>query len=74
MCHDGRVVGKGRLVDVGTVMLDVSTIVHSPAVVVDVLYSPKPIPSLLSESSVRFIAGVSSKSGTDIEEASVGNS
>lgn len=73
MRHDGGVVREGGLVDVGAVVLDVRTIVHSPAIVVDVFHSPKPIPRLLGESRVRLVAGVSRKSGSDIEEASVGD-
>lgn len=71
--HNSGVVGKGSLVDIGAVVLDVSTIVHHPVLVVDVLDAPEPVPCLFGILGVGFVSRVSCKSGADVEEASIGN-
>lgn len=71
--QNGGVVRESGLVDVGAVLLDVSTIIHPPVLMVDVLYSPKPIPSLFSILRIGRVTSVSRKSSSNVEEASVGN-
>ncbi len=67
------VVRKGGLVDVGTVLSDMSAIVDEPLFMIDVVDVPEPLPRLFSIFRICFISSVSRKTSADVEEASVGN-
>lgn len=71
--ENGGVVGEGGLVDVGTVLSDMSAIVDEPLFVIDVVDVPEPLPRFLGVFRIRFISSVSRKTRADVEEASVGN-
>lgn len=73
MDENGGVVGKGGLVDVGTVLSDVSAIVDEPPLVIDVVDVPEPLPRLFGVFRICFVSCVSRKTSADVEEASVGN-
>jgi hypothetical protein len=70
---NGGVVGECSLVDIRAVLSDVSAIVHQPAVMIDVVDRPEPVPSLLGVFSIRFVSSVSRKASAEIEETSVGD-
>lgn len=74
MDENGGVVGKGGLVDVGTILSDVSAIVDEPPLVIDVVDVPEPLPRLFGVFRICFVSGVSRKTSADVEEAPVGNS
>lgn len=71
--ENGGVVGEGGLVDVGTVLSNMSAIVDEPLFMVDVVDVPEPLPRLLSVFRICCISGVSCKTSADVKEASVGN-
>lgn len=69
----GGVVGVGRLVNVGAVVLDVAPVVDVPRLVVDVVDAPDPVPRLLGALGVGVVLGVAGEAGAEVEEASVGD-
>lgn len=72
--ENSSIVRESRLVDVGTVLSNVSTIVDQPPIVIDVVDVPEPLPRLVSVFSVGIVSGISRKTSADVKEASIGNS
>lgn len=70
---NGSIVREGDFVDVGTVLLDVSSVVDIPILMVNIADAPQPIPRLFSPVGIRRVVSIASKSGTNIEEATVCN-
>ena len=65
--------GELDLADIGTVLFDMSAIIDGPTLVVDELDAVEPVPGRLGELGIRLIAGKSSKTSTQGEEARVGD-
>ena len=55
---DCVVVGEGRFVKISTVVLDGAAVVDAPVVVVDVVDTPDPVPSILCVLRICGIVGV----------------
>ena len=71
--EDSCVVGECGGIDVGAVLFDMCAVVHDPAIVIDVFHSPKPVPSVFGVLRIRVVVRISGESGSEVEEASIGN-
>jgi hypothetical protein len=71
--EDTRVIRELSLVDIGTVSSDMSTVINLISGRVKETDALHPVPGLLSPVGISLIASVASKSGTQVEEASVSN-
>lgn len=73
MGQNSGVVREGDLVDVGTVGLDVATVVDKPGVMVNVVDAPEPVKCLVGPFGICCVVGIAGEAGADVEEASIGN-
>lgn len=71
--EDSCVVREGGRIDIGTVLFDMRAVVYDPAFMINVLDSPEPVPGIFGVLGICIVVCVPSKSGSKVEEASVGN-
>ena len=71
--EDARVIRELSLVDIGTVSSDMSTVINLISGRVKETDALNPVPGLLSPVGISLVTSVASKSGTQVEEASISN-
>lgn len=71
MEENSGVVRELRLVDIGTVFSNMSTVVNLISIWVEEAHALNPIPRLLGPIGVCLVASITGKSGTQVEEATV---
>lgn len=68
---DRRVVRPLNLADIGAVVINVGTVVHSPGLIVYEADAGQPVPGFLGLVGERRIAGEPGETGSHVEEASI---